>query len=176
MTISIRLTAADFLNYHLYTTSKSKVFKRKRTMAKYIFPICYTLFGISSYLNERQLLAFIFLFLAVLWFVLYPLLKRNSTRRFYQKYIAENYQNRLDTPSELTFDHDFVYIKDANGEHKIPTSNLEKVNKITDCYFLKLQSGTSLILPKNQIDAVGFETKMTELQLPIINETDWKWD
>ena len=96
-------------------------------------------------------------------------------RRFYGKYIRENYSNKLNKTIEIIIEKDFIFVNDSTSESKIPVSEFEKLIEIGDAFFLRLKSGTSYIIPKSAVDAVAFKSEISRLHIPITEETNWKW-
>jgi len=165
----------NYLDHQMYMVSKSKLVRRKRLLAKYIFTISYLTLGLWLYLKGNVRTGIIFAALGVLWFFVYPILNKNSMRRFYGKYIRENYSNKLDKTVEMNIEKGFVFVNDSTSESKIPVSEFKKMIEINSAFFLRLKSGTSYIIPKDAIDTAAFKSEISGLQIPITVETDWKW-
>ncbi|MBZ4034337.1 hypothetical protein K6T82_06150 [Flavobacterium sp. 17A] len=181
MVIRYQLNANDFLQYQLYTASKSERIKKKRTRNKIIIPLIYAAFVLFDLYKEDTQGAIIFSAIGVLWFLLYPYWERRHYTKHYESFIKENYQNRFYKDIVIEFDHDFLLSKDiSGGEVKMATSEIEEINEISSVILIKLKLGNSLILPKDKIqnldDVIPFLKELANgLNVKYNIENDWKW-
>ena len=177
MKLEYELTNEDFLIYQLYTSSKSELHKKKRNRSRIIIPIIYVLFGLYSYYNYKNLVGpIIWIGIALLWFILYPLYSRWRYKKHFEKHIEENYKNRVNQPSQLEFDSDFMDTKDFTSQSKIQYSELKEFIELPEHFLIKLASDLSIIIPKHAVDNVdGLKSKMSELKIEYVDETNWLW-
>lgn len=181
MIISYQLNANDFLQYQLYTASKSERIKKKRRRNKIIVPLIYIVF-VAFYLYSKDIKgAVIFFTLGCLWFFLYSFWERRHYIKHYEGFIKENYNNRFYKDIIFEFGHDLISSKDISGsEVKIATSEIDEINEISSSIFIKLNIGNSLILPKDKIqnidDVIPFLRELANsLNVKYNIENDWKW-
>lgn len=181
MIINYQLEANDFLQYQLYTASKSERIKKKRLRNKIVIPLIYVVF-VAFYLYAKDISgAIIFLILGVLCFFLYSFWERRHYIKHYEGFIKENYKNRFHKIVNIVFGNDFISSKDDSGsEVKIATSEIEEINEISSSIFIKLNIGNSLILPKDKIqnadDLILYLKELTNsLNIKYNIENDWKW-
>ena len=176
MKLKYELNNSDFLEYQLYTASKSKVHKKKRRNSRIILPILYFLIGVYLLTRDRIYLAIVILMLGLLWFIFYPFYSRYRYKRHYKNHIKENYKNRVNTPVQLEFDSDFIDTIDYSAQSKIKASSFEKLVELQNHFFLTLASDQSLIIPKRVVTDQGlFKQKVSELNVEYVNELNWKW-
>ncbi|GAA4125836.1 hypothetical protein [Flavobacterium chungbukense] len=68
MLISYQLDENDFLQYQLYTASKSERIKKKRLKSKIVIPIIYGLIIAFDLYKGNTNSAIVFLVMGILWF------------------------------------------------------------------------------------------------------------
>lgn len=181
MIINYQMDAEDFLQYQLYTASKSERIKKKRLKSKIIIPIIYGLIIAFDLYKGNTNSAIVFLIMGILWFFLYPFWEKRHYIRHYKGFIKENYQNRFNKVVIIEFGYDFMYSKDFNGsEIKIATSEIEEINEISSSIFIKLNIGNSIILPKDKIQDIDgiilfLKQLANSLNVKYNIENDWKW-
>ena len=181
MIISYQLNANDFLQYQLYTASKSDRIKKKRRRNKIIIPLIYiAVAAFYLYSNDTQG-AIIFFSLGFLCFFLYSFWERRHYIKNYESFIKENYKNRFHKTIVLEIDQDFISSKDISGsEIKIATSEIEEINEISSSLFIQLNIGNSLILPKDKIQNINemipfLRQLANSLNVKYNIENYWKW-
>ena len=84
MKIEYTLKEEDFLEYQLYTTSKSEPIRKKRLLSKFAVPALYLLIGAFFYFyDNNQNAILICIFLAALWLALYPRYSKYRSKRYF---------------------------------------------------------------------------------------------
>lgn len=180
MTINYKIDENDFLTYQLYNASKSKHIKKTRWRNKVILPIIYFAFGLLFLFGDKISLSIVFFTTGILWFFIYPFWERRRYIKHYQRFIIENYQNRLGKIASLEFSNEFILAKDNSSESKTLTTEIEEINEIPTTIFVKLKNGQSFILPKSKIENMEeVVTRLKELARYLeinynINEK-WEW-
>ncbi|WP_274184475.1 YcxB family protein [Flavivirga sp. 57AJ16] len=177
MTINYKLTNSDFLEYQLYTSSKSETHKKRRRNSRVLVPILFLLYGF--YLTKRDenyIGILVFGITAILWFILYPLYSKWRYERHFKKHVEENYKNRINKPVEIEFNENSVNAKDFTSESKINGTELKELIETKNHFFIKLTTDLSLIVPKHSIEnQMEFKKRVTELGAEYVNELNWKW-
>lgn len=175
MTISFNNTVEDFVGYYMYAASKSGVILKKRRIARYLFSVLYFIIGLYFFVCDSIILGGTFVTLGIAWFLLFPLMTKNSSAKSYRKYIIENYQNKINRPVELSLGSEYVLVSDGINESKIAVSEFEKLTETKSVFYLKLKTAAVFIIPKNQIDTVTFKAEIAKLGTHIIEEPTWIW-
>ncbi|NUY79641.1 YcxB family protein [Flavobacterium sp. MAH-1] len=170
----------DYLQYQLYTASTSPTIKKQRLKSLLIFSI--VLIAASYFFNEFRSFFEVAVITALNLglITLYAVYLRNHYRQHYRKFIKDNYKNKAEKISSVTFREHYIETIDETGESKINYTNLEEVNEIREYIFLKLKTGESLIFPKSEIqDIDGLRGKLAELSdeynLKSNVDLNWKW-
>jgi len=161
------ISSDNFLEYYLYMVSESRTIKRKRNILQYSFSVIYLLFGIYFFTFEKYQAGIIFTGLCIGWYILYPKLNKKSLQRFYSNYLDKNYRDRMDTKTVMTIDPESILIIDGHSQNELTIPELEKAIETVNCFFLKLKSGTSFIIPKDQIDNLLFREEIEKLGIEI---------
>ena len=180
MTINYQLDEKDFLTYQLYIASKSDRIRKKRLKSKIIIPIIYAAITLFNIYKKDFIGALIFLALAFLWFIFYPIWEKRHYINHYKGFITENYKDRLNRIANLEFTNEYILAKDSGSETKISTNEIEEINEIATIIFIKLKTGASLILSKNKIENIDIlKTNLKELahnlDIKYNNDENWVW-
>ena len=180
MKIQCFLEEEDFLTYQLFTASKSERIKKKRRNSWLITTSFFLSLSLLFYVASFEFLPAYFLVLGVVNLCLYPLYSRRRYKNHYRKFIKENRQGVIGKEVELSFSPDFIMEKSDLGESKLNTSELEQIHEISSHYFLRMNTGHSLIINKNRlVNPEEFRTYLESLTktftLPYHQELDWKW-
>ena len=80
----------------------------------------------------------------------------------------------------LEFSPDHLFTRDYMGEEKINLSEAEELAEIRDYYFLKFNSGASLIIPKSAISnpeeaSRFFSELVARLNIKHAVDLGWAW-
>jgi hypothetical protein len=181
MIIDYKIDENDHLIFQLYNASKSKKEKKKRFINKILFPIIYILIGIFDYINDKYVSSIIFLSLAILWFILFPIWEKRSNIKHFKNFIKENYSEAIGRQSTIEISNDFIKSKSINSESTISTIEISEINEIPSHVFIKLKSGHTYVLPKDKIfnfDLVKNRLQELSLYLKINYNIDenWNWE
>lgn len=178
MTYSFTLSEDDFLQYQLYTVSKSTRIKRRKQRMWVIAPILFVLLGLLAAYQGKTLYIF-YGISAIIWTIFYPYFFSLTYKRHFKKHIKEYYLNKVDKEISIYFSKDSFYSKDSTSEAKISLDELAEINEIANQIFLVTNSGDSLIIPKNMgnFDSLLLELKNVQLNYGISwnQNFDWKW-
>ena len=176
MTINYQLTNSDFLEYQLYTSSKSELHKKRRFRSRIIIPIIYLVLGLFANQSGKFGIGIAFVIFGILWFVFYPLYSKWRYKNHFKKHVEENYKNRINKPVEIDFDENSVNAKDFTSESKINGTELKELIETKNHFFIKLTTDLSLIVPKHSVEnQTEFKKRVTELGAEYVDELNWKW-
>jgi len=178
MKIKLTLKPSDFLTFQLYSSSKSKLQQKNRNKSKYSVSIIYVLLGFFLFLSGEQIFTLIFLIIAILWYLFFPKYNKRRYKKYFEKHISENYQERVNRTSILDFDNTkhMLIINEPGLEEKINFSEFKSLIEIPSHFFVKLKNGSTLIIPKQFISKPAVFKKMfSDLGVFYENEIDWEW-
>lgn len=176
MQIEFQIIEDDFLNYQLFTASKSERINKKKRNGWIGLTVGSLLLALYFYNIDKTFLSNYFIVVAGLTGFFYPKYFKWRYKKHYTTHIKENYKNRFNETEQLSFTGEYIEAKDKTGEGKIKVSELEEITETSKHFFIKLSTGMSLIIPKREFsDLSQLETQLHQLNIPIRNELDWKW-
>lgn len=177
MKLNYQLSNSDFLEYQLYTSSKSKVQNTRRFRFRTLFTIVYIGFGLFSYfINDNAPLALIFAAIAILWYLFYPMYSKWVYKRHFRKHINEHYSNRINTSMEMEILQNSILIKDATSQSSIDATGIKDLIEIKDHFFILSKTDMALIVPKKSIgDIAEFKETVADLGVSYVNALNWRW-
>jgi len=177
MIFKYKIEENDFLDFHIFTASKSKRIRKKKNKSWLLLTISSAVVAIYFYLNYNTPLAVYFGLVAVVCGLFYPKYFRWRYKRHYKTQIAENYSKRFGQIETLEITENQILSKDKTGESKVNLSEIEKVDETNSHFFLKISAGMSLIIPKERIDnSDQLRTEFKKLGLTVNDQRNWKWE
>ncbi|HET6227166.1 MAG TPA: hypothetical protein VFF27_12855 [Bacteroidia bacterium] len=180
MKYEFTLDEQDYLENCLFLASNSKIYKKRKLASRLILPILYIGLGLYMLSENDVVFATIFLAFSFLWFLFSPALTRNRYKKFYRKTITESYSKRLGRISTFEIEStDFLMTEEKNVS-RISLKDLESVNELAKYFILKLQIGSTIILPKDKINNLSELKKelkdLAQVQnVPFNEELNWKF-
>lgn len=180
MTIEYSIDEQDFLTFQLFTASKSETIRKRRFRAKFFPVMMYIALGALMYVYGKPDLTIIFGLLTIIWFFMYPLREKRQYRVSYEKFIRDNFKDKLGQQASLIFHNQYLINKDQISESKVQYNQLEQITEIPELILIKLREGQTFILPKNKVGNLE-EAKLYlkelagRLNIPYSNEYGWVW-
>jgi hypothetical protein len=180
MQFSYTLDQTDYLINQLFLASLNEEVKKQRIRRRIIWSIGLLSLAYIFYVDKNNFLFYYFLVCAILYAVFYPYYSRWLYRRHYQRQVINNYKNRFDKITNTIVEEEQIQVFDETSEAKISISQVEKIFEISDYFFVHIQSGTTLIIPKLKIDnpePVKDELKAiaNKKGIEFVEIPDWKW-
>lgn len=180
MTLKYSLDLNDYLQFQLYTASKSKRIKNKRIKSLLIVMGIFLMLAVLFFQKEERVLMYYFIGCSVLSLIFYPLYLRNHYKKHYQRFIAENYKFRFDEECVITFNENLIQTIDRTGESKVKISEIEEIAEINGYFYLKMKTGGALIISKLKIENPErvkeyLNSLANGLGVRYVIEPNWKW-
>ncbi|HIP32454.1 MAG TPA: hypothetical protein EYG86_06820 [Crocinitomicaceae bacterium] len=169
------LYSEDYLTFQLYTASKSEVVAKKRKsewMLLWFLPLVFGLYFLTS---AEYLLATYFFIVTIVTFFFYSQYFKWRYKKRHLKFILANYQEHFGAEEELVFNADHLFLKNKTGEGKVLLDAVISCVEIPSHLFIKLNTGTSIILPKTEVDEEAVKTQLTQLKINVEHEVNWAW-
>lgn len=156
MEIEYTLSRADYLEFQLFAATKSETIKKNKRKARNRLPIIYLILGTILLTLSDKIFAIFFYLIGVLWYLLYPVFTKKIYNKHFEKYVDENFKKRFNTRIKASFsdDYDTIETSDLDGESKFITSEIERIFEIKRFIYIKMNSGSYLIIPKYKIDMI----------------------
>lgn len=180
MTLKYILKEEDFLIYQLYTSSKKDSVRKTRRKSLLWVIALFLIISAMFYDRDDMLKTYLFIGMAFLSIIFYPLYLSDHYKKHYRKFIIENYKNRFNKEADVSFEADFFISSSESSETKIGFSEIEEMNEIENYIFFKLKSGGGLIIRKSGIEDLNslkdyLKKLSTELNVKYIEDLNWKW-
>ena len=174
--IEYELFKEDYLEYHLYSSSKSQLHRKRLNRSRIIYPVIFMVFGAYlSIMDQNSIGIATFGGLAVLWYVFFPKYAQWHYVRYLRKYIEENYSNRINVPVQMVLQEQSIYIKDTVSESTVNGSELKQLIETKDCFIIKLSTAVVLLVPKRAVlDSAAFIHHVTRWGAEYVNELKGK--
>lgn len=177
MIINYKIQENDYLDFQLFTASKSDVLKKTKKFSWLFLIMIPTVICIYFFKQENITMSIYFIILAMLFGIFYPKYFNWRHKKNYTNYINKNYQERFNIIETLELTSEYILSKNKLGEGKIKIDEFDTVNETANHLFLKISTGLSLIIPKREIDDIdSLKNKLKSIGLEITSELDWKWD
>lgn len=176
MILEFKIKQQDFLDFQLFTASKSERINKKKRKEWVLLTVGSILVGIYFYLNHNSVMAVYFWLVAIICGLFYPRYFKWRYKKHYKTYIQENYSKRFGQLETIEIKDNAIFSKDKIGEGKINLSEIERIDETDKHFFIKISSGMSLIIPKGEINGPdNLRQKFQELGITLNVEINWDW-
>ena len=165
----------DYLIFQLFSGSKSELIEKKKRnewMLLWFLPL---VFGLYNLTNSNVWLGIYFFVIGLLTALFYKKYFNYRYKKRYQKIIRMSYKDSFGAEDVLELTQNHLIVKNTTGQGEVEFSEIEAVNEISTHLFIKLKSGSSLILPKKEVDTEKLKEVLTMQSINIKEELDWKW-
>ncbi|WP_091489807.1 hypothetical protein [Flavobacterium phragmitis] len=119
--------------------------------------------------------------LGVISFIVFPQYLGYYYKKHFSKIIkTEDYKNRIDQSFNISFNNEFIEVKNNHIQAKHNVGNFEYISETNEYFFIKLKAGDFLAYPKEQINDFDtlktyFKNICTKNKIEYKNEYGWKW-
>jgi hypothetical protein len=176
MTLEYKINEQDFLDFQLFTASKSDRINKKKRNGWILLTLGSIVIAFYFFLSENIAMTIYFGLVAIVCGLFYPKYFKWRYKKHYKTYIQENYSKRFGQIEYLEINSDYIFSKDKTGEGKINLSEIERVDETDNHFFLKISTGMSLLIPKSELGNIDkLREKFKEIGLIINDETKWSW-
>jgi len=176
MTLEYKINEQDFLDFQLFTASKSDRINKKKRNGWILLTVGSIVVAFYFYLNQNNPMTIYFGLVAIAIGVFYPKYFKWRYKKHYKTYIKENYSKRFGQVAILEINNDSIFSKDKTGEGKINLSEIEKIDETANHFFLKISTGVSLLIPKKELKSIDeLREKFKDVGLTVLDETNWNW-
>lgn len=176
MTLEYKINEQDFLDFLLFTASKSDRINKQRRKGWVFLIIGSIAIAFYFYLNDNTAMTVSCGIVALAFRLFYPKYFNWRYKKYYKTYIKKNYSKRFGQVTTLKINNDSIYFKDKLGEAKIILSQVERVDETANHFFLKISTGLSLVLPKKELKNPDRpRERLQNIGLKVNDETNWNW-
>lgn len=186
MKYEFRAYDQDYLAYYMLNARQSIDIAKKRKNA----------FLRSSLMGIAFLVYFVYIYFisygrdsSMFWFIgayatyllIYAVFFMNARyekfyKKHYKNHIEDNIKSELGRATTIEVIEDKIHLEDETSESKFNISELEVTWETPKHFFIKLLSGTSIIIPKEDIkDIANFKADFNFVNAPIIQFESTEW-
>ncbi len=176
MRFSYQLKEKDLLAYQVYTASKSERINRKQKAGRIIMTIIALFLVLNFYSAGNTMMTIYFSIVAAGIWIFYPRYFKWRYTKLYSNFILQNYSTKIDKEEVIEINKDNIFIKDNTGEGKFDLTAIDSLIEVQEHLYIQLNIGTALVAPKDQVSNYNeIIDKFKSLNVPIVDETNWKW-
>lgn len=97
-----------------------------------------------------------------------------------QRKVQNTYKNRFNQNSTVTINDEQIHEIGEGEETRISISEVEKIYETSQYFFIRIKSGTTLIMPKEKIHDLymitnELKTISDKKYIPYIEMRNWRW-
>ena len=181
MELVYSLELSDFLNYQLHRASTNERIAKKRHRSRVLVPVIYLCLGVVLFLMNSPFMSSVFILVSIAWYFLYPMYSTQRYFKHYKSFTEDQHAALVGKKINLELTTDYLLANDFSGESKLNLDQIDSIVEISPNYFIKLKTGSSVILPKmnqgeNFKNIKAFVEQLSKQQnVPIIDKLDWVW-
>ncbi len=175
MQYTYKVEKEDLIEFQLYVASKSEILIKKRRNSRALLVAASVLFAGYFFTNDEIIMGIYFSVMVVLLLLFYYKYFSWKQKLNYGRFIKANYASRFGMEETLETFPDKIHVKDNFGEGDVKASELSGIVEINNHFFINLVSGSSLIVPKKQVDVANLKKELKRLKTPFEEELSWSW-
>ena len=180
MKIEFILSEADLLTHQLFAASKSKRVQKRHAKGKLFLLLIYMVVGLFIWERNGVVTGGIFFLVCLPLYLLYIYMERKQYVTHFKKYVNDVYKDRAATTTTIDIQDKLITMRDGTNESAVPFSEVEVIYEIGSMYSLGLNTGQSIVIPKNNVQPVDnlspfFHQQADRLGIPFQQELNWKW-
>ena len=180
MKISFILSDTDLLTHQLFTASKSKRVQKRRAKGKLFLLLIYMAVGLFIWERNGVVTGGIFFLVCLPLYLLYIYMERKQYVTHFKSYVQDAYKDRAATTTTIDIEDKLITMRDGTNESTVPLSEVEVIYEIGTLYSLGLNTGQSIVIPKNNVrpedNLSPFLHQLADrLGIPFQQELNWKW-
>nr|WP_294789890.1 YcxB family protein [uncultured Mucilaginibacter sp.] len=180
MTLTYSLTEDDYLQSQLFISSKSERIKKQRNRRWIWVTATFFIFSAVFYKAFDHFLFYYFFVLGFISAFFHPKYLAYVYKNHYKKYVRDIHRTSFNQTSNITFTDEAIETADRTGTSKINLTEIETISETGSYFYLKLNTGAHLIMPKAQLkntdDVRSLLTTISKkLGVNFVSELNWKW-
>lgn len=165
----------DLFDWQMYEASRSKHASKRRRNRWIVISLLLALLTGMSFLTNRTVLGIYFGSMTLLSALFYPRWQRWLHIRHYRKHIREAYAKRIGTEEHIALDSEYLSTQNESGEGKIKLEAIDRVDETERHFFIYLQAGGAIIVPKSGIETPDeLRAGLQDRGIMVHHELDWE--
>lgn len=176
MKFEYEIQEQDYLNFQLYTATKSARFEKKKQNGRYFITICSLILACYFIYSKDWGMAAYFGLTTVVFFLFYPWYFKWRQKVHYTKYIRRNYRNLFGRSETMEVKGNTLHLVNSTGEGTIKATELDRLIETNTHFFIEMKTGASLIIPIHKMeDAETLRKQINGMKIKVVKDLDWKW-
>ncbi|MFT5822051.1 MAG: hypothetical protein ACI8ZM_003307 [Crocinitomix sp.] len=176
MKFEYQIQEQDYLDFQLYTATRSVRFEKKQRNGRYFITLCSLILACYFIYDQDWGMTAYFGLQTVVFFLFYPWYFKWRQKVHYTKYIRRNYKNLFGRSETLEVKGKTLHLVNSTGEGQIKAAELDQFIETKRHFFIEMKSGASLIIPIYEMsDADSLKRQINGMKIPVEKDLDWKW-
>lgn len=176
MKLTYLVDEKDHLEYLMYNSSKSEQHKKSRLRSRWIITGVCVLVALWMYSSGLYMAAGIYFLLAIIAFAFYNKYSKRRYSRFFQKSVAERYNDSINQNIEIEMTPEYIAASDDSSDSKIKTSAVLDLTELNDHFLLRMSAVQSFVIPKRCLESVDqFKQYVQSLGIAYKDDSNWTW-
>ena len=175
----VSLSKEDFLNYQLFTASKSERVKKQRVITWLLITLLFFVLAVTMIDTYDKYLSYLFLFCSLVTLLFYPLYQTILYHSHYEKNVIAQHEHQFGIESDLHIIENSISMKSEDSDEIVNISDIQEFIEIPQNLFIKLKSGVCLIIPSSITNYKNLKGDLIQLSkganIPWDSFMDWKW-
>ena len=179
MKFEYQLDEQDYMNYLLYSSSKSKKVIKRRALNKLLLMAMYFITGIFLWNKKGPVASAVFFALCIPLYFLYGHFERRQYHKHFSRFINGQYKEWMGKDITVETEENQIQIVDED-DTTLVASDIEWVAETGHQFIIQSKAGKAFIIPKNKLnDSMSLSARLKEMaieaQVPYNEELAWKW-
>lgn len=179
MKYEYQLHEDDYMQYLLYSTSRSKKVVKRRSLNKLMLMIIYVITGLFLYNRNGPIASAAFFLLCIPLYFLYGYFERKQYHKHFLKFIRDQYKEWMNKPITFEITDNVINIRDEDPNHLSPP-DIEWIAELPSEFILQSKEGKAFIVPRNKVDDLPSFTSALKAfaaagSAEYRDELKWKW-
>jgi hypothetical protein len=180
MKIEFEISEEDLLAHQLFATANAISVRKRRGRGRILLVLIYLIAGIFIWTSSGAVIAILFFLACFPLYFLFLRLESNQYLKQIKAFVKEQMKEREAAVTTLHFEDHQVTMADGSNASTIPLSEINTIFEIQHLYSLKLNNGQAIVLPKHHTNpSQDTDAKLhqlaEDLEIPFIQQLDWKW-
>jgi DhnA family fructose-bisphosphate aldolase class Ia len=144
----------DLVAFNLQIALNSEDTKKKRKISTIILTalaVCFTIYFIY---RHEMAMAVVTLIIGIVTLLFYPKYFNQQYKKQFRNHVKKMFPNRIGKEVELDFTETHAVLKTTNTENTTEYSAIINVEETKEYFFLKLDVGSAIILPKRVVSDI----------------------
>jgi len=180
LSIQFNYTEQEFIDYQLYIASKSPSQQKRMFRNRWLVSLIYLGIAAVGFFNNNTSQIYIFIGLAILWYVIYPYWAKRFHKKYFTQFILQQNKDRIGNSVTVNLNDDNIQIQENGQEIELPIQQIVEIAELQKIILLRLNTDQVIILHKEtniptEILIDYLKNLSLKRAIPYVNALNWKW-